>query len=406
MPLTSTPRLIPLLLLCYAAAWALLSSITLINDSGIPLKPLGPPAFLDFGIYSPHIADPWGGLLRPLEFAYRALANTSEAWVWLHSQPLKPGPLYPALLKAMGYLQSPLPFTLLWLWLGMGLGLAWAAYLRESGAPGILQLFAACFPALVYYSFLLSTEVLYAASLALLFVCTRQWWQAAGREQALRWAAASIGSLLLALLIRPNALPLGGVVLATLAVRAWRTRPHETGHTDQTHLRHLAPLVLPALLVCTITAAMWVYYLPYYCVHAGNGDRTPYWGLLPSQYHAGLFPQWPLWLNISASELALAGSKLLHAVGLRPSYADLNPWLTLARAAPGLIFLPGLIYGVFKGRAHEQIFVVCVMLPIFVAASQERYLLAITPILLWWGVQAYGRIWAAIRDAHASFKNG
>jgi hypothetical protein len=89
--------------------------------------------------------------------------------------------------------------------------------------------------------------------------------------------------------------------------------------------------------------------------------------------------------------LLFAISKLMHAVGLRPSYASVETWLLIVRALPGLLFLPGLIYLLFAGHWFERWFVFFFMLPVFIGASQERYLLALTPILLLWGVRAWSR---------------
>jgi hypothetical protein len=79
----------------------------------------------------------------------------------------------------------------------------------------------------------------------------------------------------------------------------------------------------------------------------------------------------------------------MHAVGLRPSYASVDTWLVIARALPGLLFLPGLVYLFFAAQWFERCFVLLFMVPIFIGASQERYLLALTPILLLWGVRAW-----------------
>ena len=99
----------------------------------------------------------------------------------------------------------------------------------------------------------------------------------------------------------------------------------------------------------------------------------------------------PAWISQPLSWLLFAISKLMHAVGLRPSYASVDAWLVVARALPGLLFMPGLIYLFFAAEKFERWFVFCFMLPIFIGASQERYLLALTPILLLWGVLAWSR---------------
>ena len=134
---------------------------------------------------------------------------------------------------------------------------------------------------------------------------------------------------------------------------------------------------------------MLIYYLPYYWVHDGNAGATHYWGFLPSEYYKGLWAGAPAWISQPLSWLLFAVSKLMHAVGLRPSYASVDTWLVVVRALPGLVFLPGLIYLFFTAERFERWFVFFFMLPVFVGASQERYLLALTLILLLWGVRAW-----------------
>jgi hypothetical protein len=77
-----------------------------------------------------------------------------------------------------------------------------------------------------------------------------------------------------------------------------------------------------------------------------------------------VFDQLPDIINLPVSWLLLAGAKVLHSVGLRPSYADLGWGLTLARALPGLLFLPGLVYGLFYGKRFDRLFLLFFLPPV------------------------------------------
>jgi hypothetical protein len=136
---------------------------------------------------------------------------------------------------------------------------------------------------------------------------------------------------------------------------------------------------------------MLTYYIPYYWVHDSNAAVTSYWGILPVDYYKGLWVEWPVWISRTLSWLIFGISKLMYAVGLRPSYESIDLWLVVLRALPGMLFLPGLVYVVFAGQWFDRWFVIFFMLPIFIGASQERYLLALTPILLLWGTRAWGQ---------------
>jgi hypothetical protein len=66
-------------------------------------------------------------------------------------------------------------YLLSWLYLIVGalLGWQWVRYLKDESANLLLKIVIACFPALVYYSFLVSTELLYACLIALWLVGAR-----------------------------------------------------------------------------------------------------------------------------------------------------------------------------------------------------------------------------------------
>jgi hypothetical protein len=176
------------------------------------------------------------------------------------------------------------------------------------------------------------------------------------------------------MLIRPNALALIPVVFVVIY--------------DQPNLKKSFKFFMGFILFA-MGAYMLIYYLPYFWVHAANSANTDYWGILPSSYFNGVFSFFPDFLNRILSVIFLGVSKILYSVGIRPSYALANNWLVLIRGIPGLIFLPGLIYLFWRGERIDKIFVFCFLLPVYIGAAQERYLLAITPLLIIYGFKAY-----------------
>lgn len=345
---------------------------TVLNDSGIAIRPGGYPAYLDYALYKEHMHEAWAKMSRPFDFIWQLQGGKVQALAWLRDQKIAPGPVLPALLGWTNFEVSQAPLSTAYLVAGGALGWAWALWVRHRGAAVWLQWLVACFPALIYYSLLVSTDLLYALVIAFWFAGACK--SLEQRGGAWWWCSAAMAA---ALLIRPNALAL----LPLMFVLTWRDK--------SLHWRRFASAIWIAVGVC-----MFIYYLPYYWVHEGNAGQTHYWGRLPAEFYSGLWPNWPAWLSQPLSWLLLAAAKLLHAVGLRPSYSDMNGWLVLARAWPGLLMLPGLIYGLLNGRWFDRWFVIFFMVPVFVGAAQERYLLPITPLLLLWGVQA----WACALD--------
>lgn len=344
-----------------------------VNDSGVAIKPLGEPAYLDYAGYQSCIGSAWSEIFRPIVFGQYALINVSEALSWLRAQNIKPGPIFPELLDAWGYERNRAPLSYAYLVFGGVLGWLWAILLAWRKMGLWMQALVACFPAMVYYSFLVSTDLLYAVLIAIFYATA--WAVLLRKSGALIWC---IVALVVAVLSRPNALAMIPVLFVVIAFEAT--------------LRWPIKLILSTILGL-FGLYMLIYYMPYYWVHEGNSVHTHYWGIFPHQFHVGIFSGLPKWLNQAFSLLLLATSKVIYSVGLRPSYAELSSWLVLARAWPGVLLLPGLIYGLWQGHWFDRTFIFFFMLPVYVGAAQERYLLAITPLLLMWGVKAYSAIW-------------
>jgi hypothetical protein len=338
-------------------------SANIYNDSGVSIKLGGVPAYLDYSIYKSNIAIPWSEITRPIKFLVLASDDWQSAISWLKTQPIKPGPL----LDLTGYEESRYILALAYQIAGAILGWHWAKYLSVRGEALWLQVLCTSFPALVYYSFLVSTDLLYACLIALWLMGAR-----AVLEKKSGALFATAVAMFLLLLTRPNALAL----LPLMSILAWNVKNRKAWFAW-------------SLLWGFIGYCALIYYLPYYWVHDKNAAATHYWGLLPSEYYKGLWSDLPAWFSQLLSCFLFAISKLMHAVGLRPSYASVDTWLVFARALPGLLFLPGIIYLFLVGEKFERWFVFFFMLPVFVGASQERYILALTPILLLWGVRAW-----------------
>jgi uncharacterized membrane protein len=340
------------------------------NDSGLAVIPLGEPAYLDYGIYKAHISSAWTEIWRPFAFLEQLVLNGSLSLDWLQSQALKPGPLLPSLLNWSGYDLNRKPLSWIFLFGGAALGAGWAVWVGHRGAPRSLQLLLAGFPALVYYSFLVSTDLLYAVIIAVWFVTACG---ALEREQSKCWWLCS-GLTLLALIARPNAL----ILTPLMVLVAWKSND-------------VKAKIVWSIFWIAVGLYGVLYYIPYYLVHDFNASNTHYWGLYPADYYNGSWLGLQPWIGRPISWLIFSISKVLYAIGLRPSYSNLPNLLVALRALPGLLFLPGLVYGLVRGRSFDRIFVVMFMAPVFVGAAQERYILAITPILALWGFQ--GILW-------------
>lgn len=358
-------------------AFVVFENWDVVNDSGIPIKWAGKPAYQDYAEYKQHIGSAWSSIDRPFIFFQVAIQDLMAAWQWLHQQAIKPGPFFSYLLSFFNFESNRTFLSGLYLLLGSLLGISWARLLEFRGGSVFVQLLVACYPALVYYSFLVSTDLLYAVLIAFFYAAA--WGVLLDKKGALYWC---MPALLAAVMTRPNGIAMIPVLFVLLA-------QHKS-------------LSLQAKLFwvsswSVLGIYMLIYYLPYFWVHEHNAISTHYWGILPEQFYAGLITFLPSWMSQLFSIIFLGLSKLIYSVGLRPSYSDINIWLVIARALPGLFLLPGLIYGALHSHWFDKIFMLFFLLPVYVGASQERYLLAVTPLLTLWGVAAYIAFFSRLR---------
>lgn len=350
--------------------------VSVVNDSGARVAFATGPAFLDFPLYATAQANDLTVLLRPFDFPRLLYSDGLPlALEWLKQQPIQPGSVYPLLIQLFAYPSHPWFLASFYLVLGVLLGLSWAQWAaRQKGHASVwVQVCLAAFPFLVYYTVLVSTDLLFGVFTWLLWLVIQKPWF----EKPLGLVVVVL-LVVAAVLTRPTALVFIPIALVSLAYIAG-SRVFLT-----------APGLAFTASLSFIAAWGLVFYAPYYLVHAANGAQTHYFGFFPQEFHQGLFPALPQALNTIFSLVLLGLAKLVHAMGLRPSYAELDPLLTLARTLPGLVFLPGLFYCMLRAPMLQRILVGFFLVPVFVAASQERYILGIMPILFFWG----GCFWA------------
>ena len=357
--------IILIIILSRLLGFVIFDQFDIVNDSGLAVKPLGLPAYLDYKTYLAHTKSAWQEIDRPFRFIQLAWLDPTEAMMWLQSQNAKPGPLFSKILGLAGFDT----LGLVYIFIGCVLGFSWAKFFEWRNIGLWEQVFLACFPALIYYSFLVSTDLLYAVLVAIFYATS--WYFLLNKKWAL---ILSVLIIIILLLIRPNALSLIPILLILI---------YKNGSLN------FFNKIISFVIIGIIGSYMLIYYLPYFWLHAANSVNTPYWGIYSEDFHDGIFECLPDWINKTFSLLFLGISKILYSVGLRPSYSGVSLWLVLVRASPAVLLLPGLVLAFFRAHWFERIFIFFFMIPIYVGASQERYLLAITPLLLFWGIQFY-----------------
>jgi hypothetical protein len=65
----------------------------------------------------------------------------------------------------------------------------------------------------------------------------------------------------------------------------------------------------------------------------------------------------------------------------------------LLRSLPGVVFLPGLAFALARGTSADRLLVLTFILPVLSGPSQDRYLLPIQPILLFYAALLLQVVW-------------
>jgi len=334
------------LLFCLFLIW-----LPVVNDSGLRVTPLGIPAYLDYQYYASFTHNFLEGLAQPFNL---------HNWEYWKSYP---GPIFPALLRLSDYANEQAYLGFSYILIGLFLSISWATFLAKEQVPNFIIFFAACFPLLLYYTHIVSTDLPFAVA-AFLFYRQYQ------KEQS--YGFRGIGTLfalaLLASLIRPNGVMFWPIVICAILLSSSSKKEKSVA----------------IAIVILISVYLALFYLPYYLEHRVNSIATSYWNIFPEDYWSGNLLDSDSTLAKLFSVLILFLSKLLYSFGIRPSYAGVDSWLILARAIPGIPVLVGTVIWFCKSNIYDRCFLALFLIPVFAGASQERYTFSIVPFALLW----------------------
>lgn len=343
-----------------------------ISEGGTLVSPLEMQRGMDIGFYLGSKAY-YGQLTENLTKSYHSLVNEGRQGGPFYLT----GPIFPSLLAVSDYREGhTLPLAIFFLLLSCALVSAWLVWLHRQGlSAGWLTLFAVM-PNPIWFTINISTDLVFSALFAVFFFV-----YFSTIQETRRWQYASL-LVVLMLLTRPNALSL---LLFVVAESFLNRRQNQV----------TAWLVLALVLLSGIAAA---FYLPYFLAFLDASGQIPYFGIRQTEYLQGIFPNLPL-IGKPLSWLALAAAKALYFCGLRPSYATTSPMLVAARAAGGLVLLPGLVYALVAGGRSVRLLILLLSMPLFVGATQERYNLPYQPVLFFYGALAYRLLWSYCQRA-------
>jgi len=333
------------------------------NELGQPISPLHANSAIDFTFYQGS-RDYYVGLARELLAIAEApgAPTTESAQLGFVS-----APVIPALLFVFGYDKgNTLPLSSLYVLASCALVSGWLWWLHHRGLSFIWLCLFSLLPTPFWFMLNVSSDLPFACALAVVFflLCP-----AKGVPRMWGGLLAAI----VASLIRPN-----GLVLLLFVLLFWLQRSRLRTGQD----------IAAAMIATTLGIALFLFYQDYGSDFLASQTDLAYFGILPGGYAAGLFPGLPDFVNFPLSWGAFAGAKLLYLVGLRPSWANPDFSAVALRALPGFIMLPGLVYAIIAGDKHIRVLLGLYLIPFLIGVSQERYLLAVQPILFYFAVRA------------------
>jgi hypothetical protein len=287
-------------------------------------------------------------------------------------------PAFPVLMELFDYRDgNALPLSIFYLLLSAVTAGLWLIWLRSRGLRTLGLLLFAVMPSPMWFMLTVSTDALFAFLFAFyVFFGFRP-----DQSVNIRMFTFTAGMAVAMALTRPNGMSL----VAFAAVQAMALVLQKGNRTFR---------LLIISSIALLAAPLAYFLLPHYVVYVADGMGITYFGIKQETYLGGLFNMQGILSTIdeAGSVAALAGAKILYLVGLRPSYADLAVELLLVRIAAGVLLLPGLFVLFLRASFWEKALVAIYLAPVLSGASQDRYLLPISPILFLYGATFYASI--------------
>ena len=285
-------------------------------------------------------------------------------------------PLFPLILIIFDYEQgNTIPLALAYLFFCCLMCLIWLRWLKDNGCSTLGLWLFIIVPNPIYYMLAIGTDLPFAVIFSVFFTT-----YFTKNKNNYMWIAA----LILLCLLRPNSISIGLFVILDQFLR---------GVNIENKLK--LPLISVMALGVTIIG---IFSLPYFVVYLDLSRDFTYFGVSNKEYIDGIFPKLPYILDKFLSIIVFLFAKLLYFCGLRPSYnPDLYLPLVFLRSFVGIFLLPGIIYIFLSNKWQLKQLTFLYILPFFMGATQDRYHLAIFPILYFYGLKQYEVIWKIMR---------
>lgn len=290
---------------------------------------------------------------------------------------MSPLPLFPLSLILFNYQEgNTLPLSVIYLFMCVSICIIWLNWLKEKGLPNWSLWLFAVIPNPIYYMLAISTDLMFAFFFSLFF--TSYFNQKTNRNRNI-W----IFAIIMMSILRPNAI---SVILFVLYDKFFSSK-------NLLNKNNFKFVLLGTFIILILS----VFSLPYLLVPISHDVFIDYFGISNAEYFSGIFPQLPEVLDRSFSFIAFIFAKVLYFTGLRPSWADISTITLFLRSFVGIFLLPGFLFLYIRGDNRIKILFTLFIIPIFLVVTQDRYNLAVYPILYFYGVVVISSLFLKIK---------
>jgi hypothetical protein len=351
------------------------------NERGLPASPLhlAPSSDIEFYLKGAetYFTDASPGFSRIIDSVITGFFQDGEDGSSNFSSMQIAPPVFPLLLKLFDYRQgNTLPLALVFIAISLLISGVWINILWQNGFPRITLIAFIFLPHIAWFTINLGSDLLLALWFALFYRFYMV--QGGGSRKLLIGMVIAI----CAVLTRPTGISLLVFLALDQIAFTWRNNPRS------------------ALIILAFFGALAIplagTFFPYFLGVLEGANSWPFYGITQTNYLKGIFSSLPAWLDISVSWISLLAAKLFYAFGFRPSYGDTSLILVMVRTAPGIPFLVGFVYLLFKGQTSDKILTSAVFLPILAGPAQDRYLLPIQPVLFLYFCRAIIEYWPGV----------
>ncbi len=318
----------------------------------------------DYEFYSYFSSNPFERMMVLFNFYDISLSNNYKFY---------PGPLFPFIIRITNYYPTGSIFYAhtLYQFLIILSTLHWVkiwTHKNQNQYKEIAILAVILFPYLNYYSFVISSDIIFFTFYSIIYYYVNSYVIDIDRKIINTKLFIILFLYGGALLTRPNAL----ILFIPILYFIWNGKNNKILKIKFT------------ILLLILTVFFMIYYIPYLTSYRTASEGMKYFGYSDSFLSFELNSSKD-YLNNFLTYIVLLLYKVMYMFGIRESFTKNSHLVTLIRVVLGFYLLLGTLFMIkYKNNMLDKLFVFPFMLPIVLGAAQERYILHCMPLMIYY----------------------